>query len=378
MADHHGAYCIDRPDFGSLFSALKKRGYSLVGPTVQDGAIVFDEIEAVDDLPEGWTDEQDAGTYRIRKRDDKALFGFNSGPHSWKKFLYPSETKLWSARRTEDGFEIEEGEKTIPQYAFIGVHPCDLRAIEIQDKIFMAPDTADPRYGRKREAAFVIALNCGQASKTCFCTSMGTGPRAESGFDIALTEIMGEGYHYFLAESGSERGHDVLRESGCRSAADIDFESAAKVSRQAVDGQIRAIDTNGIKEMLYRNYENKHWEDVAERCMSCANCTLVCPTCFCSKTEDEMSLDGEIADRWRYWDSCFTLDFSYIHGGTIRQTIRSRYRQWMTHKLAAWYDQFGSSGCVGCGRCIAWCPVGIDITAEVKALRESEGGKKNG
>lgn len=207
---------------------------------------------------------------------------------------------------------------------------------------------------------------------------MGTGPRAESGFDIALTEIMGEGYHYFLAESGSERGHDVLRESGCRSAADIDFESAAKVSRQAVDGQIRALDTNGIKEMLYRNYENKHWEDVAERCMSCANCTLVCPTCFCSKTEDEMSLDGEIADRWRYWDSCFTLDFSYIHGGTIRQTIRSRYRQWMTHKLAAWYDQFGSSGCVGCGRCIAWCPVGIDITAEVKALRESEGGKKNG
>ena len=83
-------------------------------------------------------------------------------------------------------------------------------------------------------------------------------------------------------------------------------------------------------------------------------------------------LYGARAERWRKWDSCFTLDFSYIHGGSVRTSAAARYRQWLSHKLATWIDQFGSSGCVGCGRCITWCPVGIDITEEVAAIRASE------
>jgi Fe-S-cluster-containing hydrogenase component 2 len=132
------------------------------------------------------------------------------------------------------------------------------------------------------------------------------------------------------------------------------------------------MDTRGIKELLYRNYEHPRWDNVATRCLTCANCTMVCPTCFCTTVEDVTDLSGDHAERWRKWDSCFTMDFSYIHGGSVRATPKSRYRQWLTHKLATWFDQFGSSGCVGCGRCITWCPVAIDLTEEVRAIRDSE------
>jgi sulfhydrogenase subunit beta (sulfur reductase) len=115
---------------------------------------------------------------------------------------------------------------------------------------------------------------------------------------------------------------------------------------------------------------------VASRCLGCANCTLACPTCFCASVSDTTDLEGETAARVRRWDSCFTLDHSYIHGGSVRASLRARYRQWLTHKLASWIDQFGVSGCVGCGRCITWCPVGIDITEEVAAIRARDGASR--
>jgi ferredoxin len=134
----------------------------------------------------------------------------------------------------------------------------------------------------------------------------------------------------------------------------------------------RALDTSDLKGLLYGNLEHPRWDEVSQRCLTCGNCTLVCPTCFCSTVEDVTDLSGTETERTRRWDSCFSLDHSYIHGGSVRDSGRARYRQWMTHKLATWFDQFGSSGCVGCGRCITWCPVGIDITEEVRAIRASE------
>jgi ferredoxin len=130
----------------------------------------------------------------------------------------------------------------------------------------------------------------------------------------------------------------------------------------------RAVRTEGIRELLAATLDHPRWDDVASRCLTCTNCTLVCPTCFCSTVEDVTDLTGRTAERWRRWDSCFTLGHSYLHGGSVRSTARDRYRQWLTHKLGTWIDQFGHSGCVGCGRCITWCPVGIDITEEVAAL----------
>jgi formate hydrogenlyase subunit 6/NADH:ubiquinone oxidoreductase subunit I len=263
-------------------------------------------------------------------------------------------------------------EKREPQkWAFLGVRACDLRAIAIQDKVFLQGAYVDSGYRMRRENIFVVAVNCGQAGNNCFCASMGTGPQAESGFDLALTEVLNGGQHFIFVQVGTELGAQVLAIVPNTPADETQKNEAEKTVAHARE-QARTLDIANLKEILYRNYDNPLWEQVAERCMTCANCTMVCPTCFCTTIEDVTDLTGTRSERWRKWDSCFTLDFSYIHGGSIRTSAMSRYRQWMTHKLATWNDQFGTPGCVGCGRCITWCPVAIDITEQARAIREGE------
>jgi sulfhydrogenase subunit beta (sulfur reductase) len=360
-------------DLQDLLSVLSARGYQLAGPTVREGAIVYDQLASVQDLPVGWTDEQDGGTYRLRRRKDDAIFGFVVGPHSWKKFLLPPVMTSWRAKRGDNGFKVIEEPEEAHRYAFIGVRSCELHAIAIQDRVFLQGPYTDTTYRARREDVFMVAVNCGQAGGTCFCVSMGTGPKATSGFDLALTEVLAGERHYFLLEVGSERGAEVLGEVQHREATAEEEREADSVVARAATQMGRTMDTADIKDLLYRNYEHPRWDDVAGRCLNCANCTMVCPTCFCTTIEDVTDLSGEEAQRVRKWDSCFTMDYSYIHGGSIRASPKSRYRQWMTHKLATWIDQFGTSGCVGCGRCITWCPVAIDITEEVRAIRTSEG-----
>ena len=368
---------LKRSEFPQLINALKSRDYIVVGPVVGEGAIIYDELDA-EDLPAGWTDEQDGGKYLLKRRQDNALFGYAVGPHSWKKFLFPPVTKLWSARRAGEAIQIEHSSEKMPKYAFLGVRSCELHAIEIQDKVFMGK-FVDPGYKIRREQSFIVAVNCSVAGGTCFCVSMNTGPKATKGFDLALTEIIQGADHYFTVEVGTEKGAEILTSIECQPASQIDISAADEVSRKTALSMGRSMQSADVKELLYRNYEHPRWDDVASRCLTCANCTLVCPTCFCSSVEDTTDLTGEHAERWRKWDSCFTMDFSYLDGsGSVRASARSRYRQWMTHKLATWIDQFGTSGCVGCGRCITWCPVGIDITEEVRAIRDTEKGRSPG
>lgn len=361
-----------------LFEVLKANGYQPVGPRLRDGAIVYDELTSVDDLPADWTDDQDGGKYRLRKRGDGALFGYAVGPHSWKKFLFPPVTREWQARRTNNGFEFNTEQQKTPRYAFIGVRACELNAIAVQDKVFMGGKFVDPWYTECRKNAFIVALNCSQAGGTCFCVSMKTGPKVRAGFDLAMTEIIKDERHYFVVEVGSETGAQILSQIPYRQVKDEDQDAAEQVVQRTAEQMGRSMDTTDIKELLYRNYEHPRWDDVASRCLTCANCTMVCPTCFCSTVEDVTDLTGEHAERWRKWDSCFHVSFSYIAGGGIRTSTKSRYRQWMTHKLATWIDQFGTSGCVGCGRCITWCPVAIDITEEVRAIRATDASKPKG
>ena len=365
---------IDRDSLDELFEALRRRGYTTIGPTLSQGAIVYDEISSTRDLPAGWTDEQDGGTYRLRRRDDDALFGYAVGPRSWKHFLHPPVIGLWQARRGEDGgFEVTEEPDDPPAYAFIGARSCDLHAIAVQDKVMLEGAHRDPVYERRRSGAFVVAINCTVAGGTCFCVSMNTGPRASSGYDVALTEVIEAGRHYFVAEAGTDPGAEVLGEVSHRDAEASEVQAASAGVDRAAASMGRKLETDGIKELLYRNYEHPRWDEVSERCLTCGNCTMACPTCFCTTVEDVTDLTGDTAERRREWDSCFTMDFSYVHGGSVRASSRSRYRQWMTHKLATWIDQFGTSGCVGCGRCITWCPVAIDITEEAAAIRATDG-----
>jgi sulfhydrogenase subunit beta (sulfur reductase) len=359
---------LPRDDLGRLLQLLKQRGYRLIGPTIQHGAIVYDRIESDADLPIGWTDLQEPGRYRLERRSDQAVFGYAVGPHSYKKLFHVPEERLWTVRRNKNGVELTRGEPEAPALALIGARGCDLSAIDIQDRVLQRGAHADPRYAARRRDVFVIAVNCGHAGRTCFCASMGTGPKARPPFELSLTEIL-DGDHRFLVELGSPRGADLASELGLEPAPAGDVSTAERIVAQTAGNMGRTLDTTGIRDLLVGNPEHPRWDDVASRCLACTNCTMVCPTCFCSTVEDTSDLEGETAERRRRWDSCFTLDFSYLHGGSVRSTTRARYRQWLTHKLATWYDQFGSSGCVGCGRCITWCPVGIDITEEVAAIR---------
>ncbi|MGE0884572.1 MAG: 4Fe-4S dicluster domain-containing protein [Blastocatellales bacterium] len=370
-SQNHSSCIIERSEIQNLIAALTGRAYCVVGPTVRDGAIVYDELNSVEDLPIGWTDEQDKGHYRLRKRGDEALFGYNVGPHSWKRFLHPPRLRLWQANRTGDGFDFVNDRDNPPKYAFLGVRACELHAINIQDKVFLEGQYVDTAYQMRRKDCFIVAVNCGQAGETCFCVSMNTGPKATFGFDLALTEVVEGERHYFVVEIGTDAGAEIISEIANREAGVAECEVAERIVAQTAAQMGRTMDTAGIRELLYGNLEHPRWDDVASRCLGCANCTMACPTCFCTTVEDTTDLTGNHAERWRRWDSCFTPDFSYVHGGSVRVSTKSRYRQWMTHKLASWFDQFDSSGCVGCGRCITWCPVGIDLTEEVRAMRES-------
>jgi sulfhydrogenase subunit beta (sulfur reductase) len=195
---------------------------------------------------------------------------------------------------------------------------------------------------------------------------MGTGPEAKDGYDIALTELR-EG---FVVHVGSQRGQMLAAKLPLHPPSQAELELEELKLKQAAEHMGRKLDTENLVQLLQDNVRHPHWEDVSRRCLGCGNCTMVCPTCFCSTVADSDDLATGEVTRTRQWDSCFTHQFSYTTGGSVRNTIRGRYRHWLRHKLCTWWEQFGSFGCVGCGRCITWCPVGIDLTAEVEAVRK--------
>jgi ferredoxin len=356
-----------------LFAALQDAGYTVIGPRIRDQAIVYDEIEKAADLPHGWTDEQAAGRYRLKRRQDAAYFGFASSPNSWKANLFPPRQRIFRAvKDAKRGMRIVAEPSDARKLAFLGVRACDVAAIAVQDRVFMEGVVAEAGYATRREQALIVAVQCTTSSPTCFCASMNTGPDVRGGHDLVLTEVLNPREHVFLVESGSARGESILkrmaRAGDLRDASPEDQAAAKSSVDKVAQSQTRKIDAHGAKDVLFRNFEHPRWEQVAARCLNCANCVMVCPTCFCSSVEDITDLTGDIAERWRRWDSCFHTDHSYIHGGALRASAKSRYRQWLTHKLSSWWDQFGTSGCVGCGRCITWCPVGIDITEEMEAI----------
>lgn len=364
---------MEREELNVLLGALTESGYTVIGPTARDGAIVYGEVRTDSDLPVGITDEQNGGHYRIKRTSSPSLFSYAVGPHSLKNYLYPSKSLLYRARGSSSDFTVDAPHiHDTPRYAFIGVRACELHAMGVQDKVFLGGLYADPGYRARRASAFIVAVNCHSPSGACFCASMGTGPKVTADFDLSMTEVCAGEQHYFVIECGSAPGKALLDRVPHRAASAEEVRAAEEVIEGARQSMGRTMDTDGIRDLLYRNANSPRWEETAKRCLACANCTMACPTCFCSTVEDTTSLTGDVAERRRVWDSCYTMDFSHIHGGSVRKSGAARYRHWITHKLASWHDQFNSSGCVGCGRCITWCPVGIDITEEVAALRQAE------
>jgi sulfhydrogenase subunit beta (sulfur reductase) len=369
MGDH-GPAVLDVAGLDALIGALRGQGYTVIGPVVRGSAIVLAELSAAADLPRGYTDEQDAARYRLHADAGGALFGFAATAQSWKSILFPPRELIWSGERTATGFTAAAADgRSGGPYALLGVRSCDLHAIGIHDRVLLSRGFADPAYAERRRDAFIVAVACSHPGGTCFCVSMGTGPAPRGGFDLSLTEVLDGAGHRFVVTAGSERGAQVLGALPAAPARPADLAAAGEVTAGAAARMGRQLDTAGIREMLYGSVEHPRWDDVAARCLSCTNCTLVCPTCFCVSVEDVTDLTASSDERWRVWDSCFTSEHSHLPAGSVRASARSRYRQWLTHKLASWIDQFGTSGCVGCGRCITWCPAAIDITEEAAALR---------
>ncbi len=351
-----------------LIGVLKAQGYQVWGTQERDGALELAPIAAAADLPCGRIEAAEAGTVRLVDGPRDAFFDHTLPMQGLKRVVYPAQERLYA---TGPDLAATEEPVEAPPTAVIGVRPCDLAALETLTAVFEGGPFVDTRFRQRREALLLVAVNCMRPAASCFCASMGTGPRAERGFDLIIDELIEAERHVFIVAAGSDRGREILGELQGEPASEADLRAARDGSRACAEAQQRRM-AEGVEDLLKHNYEHAHWTAVAERCLSCANCTMVCPTCFCGTVEDRSSLDGAEAERWRRWDSCFTLDFSYLHGGAVRTETASRYRQWITHKLAHWHDQFGMSGCVGCGRCIGWCPVGIDITAEVAALAAAE------
>lgn len=351
-------------DLQRLLDTLSAKGYRVVGPIVREGSVVWETISSVSELPIGWRDQQEPGRYRLEQTGSQEIFGVVHGPQSLKPFVFAPREPLLQIKRSKDGFTTSP---TLPQpekVAVIGARACDLAGLVIQDRIFLNETYRDPYYATRREGLFVIAVNCTRALATCFCASMETGPRAQRGYDLALTEVDEQ----FMVEAGSEAGRDILSTILLPAASDELISAAASSIHACAQSQIRRLDHSRLPQALYEAHEHPRWDDVAGRCLACTNCTMVCPTCFCHTVEETPDLSHQDTAHARLWDSCFTQEHGYIHGKNIRPTIKDRYRMWLTHKLASWIDQFDTSGCVGCGRCITWCPVGIDLTEELQAL----------
>jgi NAD(P)H-flavin reductase len=356
---------LPRERLDALLDLLHEGGRTIIGPTVRDGMLVLDEISKVDDLPVGWRDEQAPGRYRLERTESTRAFDVVNGQMSWKQFTFPPKQRVGVMRRAADGtVDFAAVPPDPPRLAFLGVRACELAALGIQDRVLAGGTFVDEDYRARRESALVVAVQCSRAGNSCFCTSMGTGPEVRSGHDLVLTEL-DDG---FVVSAGSPAGERLLARLPGRIA------SPAEEAQAAADvGSVRAamgdpVVIEGLRDRLMDQLDSPRWQEVAERCLACANCTMVCPTCFCTSTAIGSDLDGRVNVAERQWDSCFTASFAKVAGGNFRPERSDRYRQWLTHKFGTWLDQFGTFGCVGCARCITWCPVGIDVREELAAI----------
>ncbi len=357
---------IEKSLLNTLLARLKERGYQPVGPHVKNESLVYEPIESLDDLPYGYITEQAPGHFRLVSTGQARYFDAIPGAQSWKQFLFPPRIDMLKLRKVNSHWEMIPPETQHASYALIGVRACELAAIQIQDRAFIRPDFSDPTYHSRRGRIFILAVNCMHPAGTCFCSSMDSGPRVKDGYDLALTELE----DVFLLTVGSELGRDMLERLKFEAASAFLLSSADHSLEQAASQMGRKLETDDLPDLMINNLDHPHWREVGQRCLSCGNCTQVCPTCFCWDAVESMNLEGTETHRERVWDSCFNPGYSYLAGGNTRPSISSRYRQWLSHKLGTWKQQYGTLGCVGCGRCITWCPAGIDLTEEVEMLRK--------
>jgi len=364
-----------RGGLDALVALLAADGFRVVGPVARGAVIAYDDIVAGDDLTTGWAVDQAPGHWRMHQTGDGTRFGYTPGAASWKQYVFPAHQEVLRVRRADGSFVMSHAAPPDRPLALIGARDCEVRALDVLDRVQLDPAHPDPRYAARRHDSLVVAVTCGVPSATCWCTSMGGGPEPRHGFDVRLTELNDDTGHRLLAEAATERGAALLARMPGADATAVDRSAADAVAAAAAAQIPQRLPGKDLPDLLAGTEHHPQWDDVAARCLACSNCTMVCPTCFCSTFTDSTDLEPDTTVRTQVWASCFQLDHSHLGGRPVRATIASRYRQWLTHKLATWPEQFGTTGCVGCGRCTTWCPAGIDIVSEAAELIASADGR---
>ncbi len=355
---------IKKTQINQLFEAVKNE-YSVVAPVIKEGVISLDLITDISQIPSGFTEDEKGNSYKVAKSSDR-FFSYSRPYLPFKRFIIPPEFVFMKVVKNDGRINFTE---VIPdkKIALFDIRPCDLKALQILDDVFINKNShPDSYYAKAREKLFIVAVTCFSPTENCFCSSMGISLKPEHGYDILITELKDS----FLIRAGSEKGSKFLERIKAEEVSQTDLVEEEKTIKETEKKINKKVSTENLSQILYSQIDSKQWEKVGSKCLACTSCTQLCPTCFCFNIVEKNSTDGSYSERIRVYDSCFNPEFATVHRFNIRQSIASRYRQWLMHKFAYWTDQFGSYGCVGCGRCITWCPAGIDITEEIKKLRE--------
>jgi ferredoxin len=356
---------LQRERMQALIDVLAAAGYAVYGPRVRGGVVALDPLADASDMPWGIVDHPEPGRYVLEHTGAARCFGWNLAAQGLKPFVFAPREVVWRVERSADGrLRFESAPASSQRIAVIGARACDLAGLALLDRHFLGAASGAGTYAARRSALFIVGVDCARSASTCFCASTGDGPALEHGYDIGLSEVE-DG---FLVWAGSDAGAELVARLPLETAAPEQLEAAAGACSGAAAAQTRGLPSRHLARALSRVLDHEEWEAVARRCLACGSCTAECPTCFCHALSTEPEVDHGWAAQVREWDSCFAAGHSLLHGRPLRGDRLTRYRQWLTHKLGTWHEQYGRSGCVGCGRCIVWCPAGIDLTAEVEAL----------
>ncbi len=358
---------LSRNNFQSLIDYLVEQDYSVIAPTIKQDAIHYQPIHHIDEMVCSYHEQSSAGSYQLVKDQSGKYFNWSNGVSCLKPWFFKPHETLWQLNLN----------KTPPQYqaiipkeqkkAFIGVRACDLAALQLQDQHFLQDKYLHQQYHANRQQSIFIAVHCAAPSTNCFCTSTEDGPECSQGFDIVMTELESG----FILQGENTFSQKLIDHLPVETVSKQSWQEQDDILKRAKQKIQRAFNPEKVAKKLQQRLHDNIWQDIAEKCLACGNCTLVCPSCFCSKQGDEMPLAGNKVEHIQYWDSCFSEQHSYLGGIVIHQNIADRYKQWINHKLNWWFEQYGRSGCVGCGRCISWCPTGIDFFQQARALTEN-------